>query len=136
MHHLFAIFAQAEKQPTGPFGDSTILILMALVFVAFYFIVIMPMKRREKKERENLFGNLKKNDEVLTASGIIGIVAMVKDDEVVLKVDESSNVRLRVLKSSIARIMNPKEPAKDAPGKAGQDASTTDNIKAGNPPAK
>ena len=57
------------------------------------------------KEKEDLFTKLKKNDEVLTAAGIIGIVAMIKDnDEVVLKVDESSNVRLRVTRSSITRV--------------------------------
>jgi preprotein translocase subunit YajC len=103
---------------------------MVLIFIAFYFLVIMPTKRREKKEREGLLANLKKNDEVVTFSGIIGIVAAVKDnDEVVLKVDESSNVRMRVLKSSIARIIAPKE---STPAGAAQDI----NIKAGSPTAK
>jgi preprotein translocase subunit YajC len=115
---LVALQDQTDnKQPQG-FGDPTFLVLMAAIFVAFYFIIIMPMKRREKKERDDLFSKLKKNDEVLTASGIIGIVAMVKDDEVVLKVDESSNVRLRVLKSSIARILNPKETKESSEAKA------------------
>jgi preprotein translocase subunit YajC len=130
MLQLFALLAQ-EPKATGPFGDATFLILMLLVFAAFYVIMILPMKRREKKEREDLFSKMKKNDEVLTASGIIGIVAMVKDDEVVLKVDESSNVRLRVLKTSIVRILNPK----DAPA-TGQDAQAPENVKAGAPPAK
>ena len=41
----------------------------------------------------------------------LGLVASIndKEDEVTLKVDESSNVRLRVLKSSIVRIVNPEE---------------------------
>ena len=69
-----------------------------------------------QKERDSLVTSMKKNDEVLTASGIIGIIAQVKDDEVILKVDESSNVRLRVLKSAIVRIVKPKEPVKDASG--------------------
>jgi preprotein translocase subunit YajC len=115
MHFLTTLIAQQEPPKEAPqgLGDPTILILMAAIFVAFYIIVIMPMKRREKKEREDLFTKLKKNDEVVTAAGIIGIVAQVKDDEVILKVDESSNVRLRVLKSTIARILNPKEPGKE-----------------------
>jgi len=119
MTHLTALVAEQPPEPMKEqkeqqgFGDPTVLILMAGLFVAFYVIIIMPMKRREKKDRADLFSKLKKNDEVLTSSGIIGIVAMVKDDEVVLKVDESSNVRLRVLKSTIARILNPKEPAKE-----------------------
>ncbi len=73
-------------------GGISPLILMGAIFAAFWFLLIRPMKQKEKKERESLFSSLKKNDEVLTASGIIGIVAQVKDDEVVLKVDESANV--------------------------------------------
>ena len=136
MHQALVLVAQqsSEKPPSSPFGDSSILLLMVGLFAAFYFIILMPMKRREKKEREGLFTKLKKNDEVLTSSGLIGIVAMIKDDEVVLKVDESSNVRLRVLKSTIAQIRNPKEAAKDAAGKPGQDARASDNVKAGTPP--
>ena len=136
MQLLLALLAQQpeNKGPSGgPFGDPTLLLLMAGIFIAFYFIVIMPMKRKEKKEREDLFSKMKKNDEVITASGIIGIVAMIKDDEVVLKVDESSNVRLRVLKSAIVRILNAKEAGKDA---AGQDPQASENVKAGTPPAK
>ena len=57
---------------------------------------------------------MKKNDEVVTASGIIGIVAIIKEneDEVTLKIDD--NARIRVLKSSIVRIKKKEEPAKDA----------------------
>jgi preprotein translocase subunit YajC len=137
MAHLKALVAQQapDKPAPGPFGDSSVLLLMLAIFAAFYFIIIMPMKRREKKDREDLFGKLKKNDEVLTTSGIIGIIAAIKDDEVVLKVDESSNTRLRVLKSTIARVLNAKDASgKDAAGKSAADAQTADNVKTGSPP--
>ncbi|HYV35932.1 MAG TPA: preprotein translocase subunit YajC [Gemmataceae bacterium] len=131
MHILLALFAQAEngKQSPGLFGDPMMPFLLLGVFALAYLFLIRPMKQREKRERETLFTSLKKNDEVLTASGIIGIIANIKDDEIVLKVDESSNVRLRVLKSTVVRIMNPKEPAKDAAA-----APAGDNVKAGSPP--
>ncbi len=86
-----------------------------IIFAVFYFFVIrMPMKRQEQ-ERHTLLSALKKNDRVLTAGGIIGIVAAVKDkeDEVTLKVDESSNVRIRVTKASISKILSSEEGAKD-----------------------
>jgi preprotein translocase subunit YajC len=136
MNQLLLVFAQetTEKPSAGPFGDPSILLLMAGIFMAFYFLVIMPMKRREKRDREDLFGKLKKNDEVLTASGIIGVIAQVKDDEVILKVDESSNTRLRVLKSTIVQIRNPKEAPKEGAAKTGETAAT-ENVKAGAPPA-
>jgi preprotein translocase subunit YajC len=137
MVQLIALVAQqtTDKQSPGPFGDSSVFLLPVAIFAAFYFIVLMPMKRREKKDREDLFGKLKKNDEVLTTSGIIGIIAAIKDDEVVLKVDESSNTRLRVLKNTIARVLNAKETSgKDAAGKLAADAQTAENVKSGSPP--
>jgi preprotein translocase subunit YajC len=115
MHQLIALVAQDPAgQPNGQGpapADWTLPFLMIAIVGAFFVIVILPARRREKKEREDLLGKMKKNDEVLTASGIIGIVAIIKDDEVVLKVDESSNMRIRVLKSAITRILN---PAKDS----------------------
>jgi preprotein translocase subunit YajC len=113
MHSLLALILEPEQSaPQGPVDGGTLPFLLLAIAGAFFLIVILPARRREKKERENLLTAMKKNDEVLTASGIIGIVAAMKDDEVVLKVDESSNVRLRVLKSSIVRILNPKEAPK------------------------
>jgi preprotein translocase subunit YajC len=137
------LFAQEtpEGGGGGALGGLSGILPIILIMVAFYFLLILPKKRQEKKERDDLFANLKKNDEVLTYSGIIGIVAQVyKDkDEVLLKVDENSNVRLRVLKSTIARIMTPKETGKEAtPAAAAQSAAPGENVKAGAPsqPAK
>jgi preprotein translocase subunit YajC len=132
MYQVIAILAQQDGNKPAPslFSDPMLPIVLLVMMVAFYFIVMRPRALREKKEREDLLSKMKKNDEVLTAAGIIGIVAQVKDDEVVLKVDESSNVRLRVLKSAIVRVLNPKEPPKDAA------APAADNVKAGTPPAK
>ncbi len=98
-----------------------------LIFIVFYFMIIVPGRRRERQQREMLFNSLKKDDRVVTSSGIIGIVANIneKDDEVVLKVDESSNVRLRMLRSAIVRIMTPREGASES--------STA--VKAGAPPS-
>src|SRR5215472_1290105 len=79
-----------------------------------WFLMIRPMKRQEQ-ERQALLTALKKNDKVVTSGGIIGIVASIKEkeDEVTLKVDESSNVRLRVTKGSIVRILGGDEANKD-----------------------
>ena len=54
-----------------------------------------------------MLGALKKNDRVITAGGVYGVVTNVhrEADEVTLKVDESSNVKLRVTLSSIARVL-------------------------------
>ena len=105
----------AQQAQQNPGGGLIPIATMVVIFVLFYvFLVRGPMKKQEK-ERKNLLDAMKKNDKVVTSGGIIGIVASVseKEDEVTLKVDESSNVRLKVLKSSIVRIVTGEEPAKD-----------------------
>ena len=111
MLYAFILFAQkeAEKQepPSGPEALlANPIILVSILFAIFYFTIILPNSRRQRKEQESLMTGLKKNDEVVTASGIIGIVAHIKEtgDEVTLKIDE--NARIRVLRSSIVRIVN------------------------------
>ena len=91
---------------------------MLAIMALFFFLIILPAQRREKKQREMIMAALKKNDEVVTAAGIIGVVAHIKDnaDEVTLKIDD--NARIRVLKSSIVRIVT-KEEGKDSAASAG-----------------
>lgn len=110
----FAIILAQDAEPKGQDGPGALGFLMPLLlmFVVFYFFMILP-NRRQRQQHEAMLGSLKKNDEVITSAGIIGIVASIKDtgDEVTLKIDD--NVRMRVLRSSIVRILTPREPAKD-----------------------
>jgi preprotein translocase subunit YajC len=130
MLYAIVLFAQdaAKQQPQEAPPVWTSFMPLILIMVAFVFLIILPARRRERQQRETLYNALKKNDEVLTSSGIIGIVANIKDNEVTLKVDESSNVRLRVLRSSIVQIL-PKEGAKEG----GKEASNSTDIRAGAP---
>jgi preprotein translocase subunit YajC len=111
LYALLLLLAQADpdkvpdqtKGPGSPF-DSFMLPLL-IVAAMFIFIVILPaQQRREKKQRESLLANLKKNDEVVTAAGIIGVVTNIKEgaDEVTLRIDD--NAKMRVLKSTIVKI--------------------------------
>lgn len=87
---------------------------MLLMFGAFYFIMIRP-QRKQQKEREDKLAGLKKNDHVLTHSGIYGIVDKVTEKEVFLKVDESKGVKIHMVRSAIADIIKPSS------GGAGED---------------
>ena len=58
--------------------------------------------------------NLTKSDHVLTIGGIHGIVASVTDTEVVLKVDEKSDARIRVIREAISKVVT--EDGKDITG--------------------
>jgi preprotein translocase subunit YajC len=127
MFQALMLFAEAQPESGNPLGPMGAFIPIILIFGALYFIMIRPSQKREQNQRLALLASLKKNDRVLTSGGIIGIVALVndKEDEVTLKVDESSNVRLRVLKSSIVRNYTSEETAKDqaAKDKADKDKS-------------
>ena len=59
---------------------------------------------------------MKKNDRVVTIGGIYGVVMNVhrEADEVTLKVDETTNTKLRVTLSSIARIISGETAAEDS----------------------
>jgi preprotein translocase subunit YajC len=72
----------------------------------FYFMLLRP-ERRRKAQMSSLMDNLKKNDRVVTIGGIHGTVVSVQQgsSDVVIKVDENSNTRLRVLRSAIARVV-------------------------------
>ena len=114
LYALTFLLAQAKEvqdkaQDQAPGGLDGLLrnpLPLLLILVAmFIFMVFLPQQRRERKQREALMTNLKKNDEVLTSGGIIGVVAGIKEEagEVTLKVDD--NTRIRVLKSSIVKIL-------------------------------
>jgi preprotein translocase subunit YajC len=117
LYALLQILAEGEA-PSGNLA-SLIFPLLAMCLL-FYFLLIRPQKRQQQ-ERMALITSLKKNDKVLTSAGIIGTVVHIhdKEDQVALRIDDSANVRLRVLKSSIVRILTGDE-AKDQAGKSAQ----------------
>ena len=98
----------AQQNPIALFGP----ILIIGIFI--YFMAIRPMKKQEK-ERKSLLETIKKNDRVLTSGGIIGVITKIreKEDEFELKVDENSNVRLHMTRSSIVRVLSDKDVAKE-----------------------
>lgn len=94
-----------EGAPAPPQGNPWFSMLpFILMFVVMWFLLFRP-QRKQAKEREMMISNLKKNDHVLTNGGIFGIVDRVKDNEVVLKIDEKNDVRVRVAKSAIAAVV-------------------------------
>ena len=98
-----------DQQPApGLFGGNTMMFLLPMmgVFVVYMLLMGRPQKKEQAKRQEMLDG-LKKNDRVVTAGGIMGIVTNVQADNdfVTLRVDESANARIKILRTSIARVM-------------------------------
>lgn len=82
------------------------LLPLIIIFVVFYFLLIRP-QRKEHVRRQEMLSAIKKNDKVITIGGIYGVVTNVNRDadEVTIKVDESTNTKLRMSLSSISRVL-------------------------------
>lgn len=95
---LLADEAASETPEQPPLGSM--FIPLALMAVVFYFLILRP-QTKERRRHEQMVRELKKNDRVVTAGGIIGTVANVTPDsnEITVKIDD--NTRIRVLKSHI-----------------------------------
>ena len=91
----------------GLFGDPFFILIIMAVMVMFYLMVARPQRQKQKQLQEMLEG-LKENDQVVTVGGIVGaIVSFSKDgSEVVLRTDEKSNTKMRVLRTHIARPLD------------------------------
>jgi preprotein translocase subunit YajC len=74
------------------------LVPFLLVFAIIYFLILMPMRRREKRIRE-FQSSLKVGDKVITTSGIYGQITRVGDHSVQLQV--ADKVRIEVAKAAI-----------------------------------
>ena len=85
---------------------QTVLFIVPIPFI-FYFLLIRPQQQQEQKRR-SLLEAMKKNDKVVTTSGIYGTIMLVDgtQDRVVLRVDDEKGVRLAFTKASIARVID------------------------------
>lgn len=92
-----------EKPPGGLFSGSWLMPVM-MILVLMYFILFRPQRKQEKKRRAML-GTMEKNNRVVTIGGIHGIIYSVGDTDVVLKIDERNDIRIRVSKSHIGRVV-------------------------------
>lgn len=98
---LLALAGNAQQGEGSPFGS---LILMALIFGIFYFVLIMPMRNKQKK-LEDLQQNLKSGDNVIINPGIFGTIEGVDNDAFLVRIADKT--RIRVLKSAVAGLQGP-----------------------------
>ncbi len=99
-----------------PAGDPFGMIWMLIPFLVIMVLVSVMGSRRDKKKRNALMSSIKKHDEVQTTGGIIGSVVELKNDTVVLKVDENSNVRMTFAKSAIVQVISSGSSVAEAQG--------------------
>ena len=98
MDFINLMFAAEGNQ--APAGMSwTYIILMAVMFAVFYFVLIRPQKKKEK-EAAKMRNELQVGDEIVTIGGIVGRVVTIKEDNIVIET-ASARSKMRIKKWAI-----------------------------------
>jgi len=97
---------EAGSEGGPPPNNFNMLIL--LVPLAIVFIMMSMGGRKEKKKRAAMMAAMAKGDKVQTIGGILGTIVEVRDDEIIVKVDENANTRLRFSRAAIQSIVESK----------------------------
>ncbi|TDP47890.1 preprotein translocase subunit YajC [Zavarzinia compransoris] len=104
--------AYAQAAGAAPGGSDLLIqfLPLVLILVVFYFLMIRPQQKRAKEHRA-LLSAVRRGDTVVTMSGLIGKVAKVQDNEILLEIAEG--VRVRILKSTISEVRTKGQPVAD-----------------------
>lgn len=102
------------KALESPGNSWTSLVPMVLIFAVFYFLLIRPQEKR-RRAQQDLVSGVKKGEEVLTNSGIIGVVSKINDSDNTVHIATAKDVEIKMLKTSISDILSrsKKEGTKD-----------------------
>ena len=103
MHNLAYAMSQSPQAVPGQPTSSPLagFLPIVLIFGIFYFLLIRPQQKQQKKHREMLT-QLKKNDEVVTNGGMHGTIVNLDDETVTLRVDD--NTRIKFQKNTISYV--------------------------------
>ncbi len=105
------LLAQATPGETTQ-SPWSMLLLPAAFIAIFYFIILLPMKRRQKKVTQFLDA-LKVNDRVITTGGIYGVITKVSERSVQLQI--ADKVRIEVSKAAIGGYQGQEPVVADNP---------------------
>lgn len=94
-----SVFAQAGKQQGSSF--PTMIGILAVMFFVMYFFMIRPEQKKQKDKRKML-GDMQKGNKAMTIGGIHGTIQNVKDDVVILKVADNTNIK--IAKTAISNV--------------------------------
>ena len=95
---LLALAGPARPGEPNPLGS---LVMMGLIFAIFYFVLILPMRRKQKK-LEALVKDMKTGDHVVLNAGIFGTIVGVEESAFLVRIDDKT--RIKVLKSAVAGL--------------------------------
>jgi preprotein translocase subunit YajC len=83
-------------------------IVPMVIFAVVVYAVMMRSRKRQDKQKKDALGQLKRGDEIQTIGGIIGTVVEARETEVIVKVDETNNTKMKFSRNAIHRVLEPK----------------------------
>ena len=106
---LFAAFGPTGGatggQGSGGGSPMSLIFMIIAIFAVMYFLMIRP-QQRQKKQHQELLSKLSKGDKIVTAGGLHGTIAGVKDNTVIVKI--ADNVKVEVGRASINKVVSSK----------------------------
>ena len=99
-----ALLALTGSPSGGEANPLSSVVLMGLIFSIFYFILILPMKNKQRK-LEELVKGLKSGDKVIVNPGIFGTIVAVEDEAFQVRIDDKT--KIKVLKSAVSGLQGP-----------------------------
>lgn len=95
--------AQGATRSPGPAGGIGMFAPLILIFAVFYFLMLRPQQKQEKKRREMLSA-LAKGDRVVTSGGLCGTVIGITEKSVVLRVSDDPVVKMEFLRGAVSQV--------------------------------
>ena len=103
---MFSILGAAAGDVSGTAQMISLLLSLVVMGLFFYFIILRPQKKEQKRLNEML-SSLSTGDVVLTTSGFYGVVIDITDDTVIVEFGNNKNCRIPMAKSAIAQVEKP-----------------------------
>lgn len=100
------VAAEGEAAQQSPWSLLIYVGVIAIFFVAMYFLAIRPEKKREK-EQKNMLASMAVGDTVLTTAGFYGVVIDITNDTVIVEFGNNKNCRIPMQKASIVQLEHP-----------------------------
>ena len=108
MFTVLTMLAQAAPagDPKGGGAPGGVMLFGLILMMGVFFFIMMRGNRSQRKKKETMLNAMKKNDRVMTIGGAIGTIVSVKENEVVLKVDEATNAKMTFIKRAIQQVIS------------------------------
>jgi len=112
MNLFFSFLMGAPAGAEAPTGAAAIVNFLPLIAIVgiFYFLIIRPQSKKQK-DTQKMLSALKKGDKIVTIGGIHGVIQTVRENSVIVKVDDS--VKLEFSRSAISSVVSAAKEEKE-----------------------